>query len=528
MYVYKFVVLFLLAAITVVYTNCGSPFTSQSQLVWKSNIATFAGSQEAFEATVYPITQARCVSCHQVQSPQHASSDVAVAHDAAFTKVNFGNIPNSRLVRKLRDEAHNCWGDCQANADEMEAAIEEWYAAIQDADEQSPTPVIPPPAQTLRTAQSLTIAQELASTANPSKSNTVEVMTGGAMVSAPMVKTSDAFGDFIHVPDNDGQNLTLAATDASAGIALMNLRLPAAGTYRVWAYLLNPNANTNAVFVGLSPMGTQNYIGNLRTVDNITQNANPMWRQLSNTFAVPSAGNYTLTIRERKDGLKIYRIFVTADAGFNGSDVASYLGVTLSYDISGIVNSPNVSFRIDVTDYDMYTYLLANPRIVTPTRNIRVKNVRPMINNIWNPQNSAYTTVDKIVTPTDQSVSGFNLSVLKDQGASMDRIHFEFEILEIYSGAVNNASLTAFQNSVYPISRTNCASCHSAQRPHASPDPLTAHDYALTIVNLNTPANSLIVTKIRNGHQGISAAQGASIASQYEAAIAQWRTGRGP
>jgi mono/diheme cytochrome c family protein len=528
MYIYKLLVLVLLGAIITVYTNCGSPFSTQSALVWKSN-QMLAGSKEAFEATVYPITKANCATCHTVQAPTHASPDVNAAHDAAYSKVNFANIPGSRLVRKLRDENHNCWSDCSSNADEMQTAIEDWYAAIQDSEEQNPTTPItlPPEVITLKTAETMTITQELANMANPVKSNTVAINVGSAMVTAPMVKAADGFGDFLHVPDN-GQNLTLANNAAGAGIARMNIRLPAAGNYRIWGYVLAPDANSNAFYAGIAPTGTPDaFIGGIRNWT-ITANANPRWQLLNQNYAIPSAGNYTLTLRQQKDGTKVYRIFVTADTTFNGEDVASFLGVTLSFDISSIVKTPNVRFLIDISDYDMYTYLLARPRIVTPTQNIRVKNVRLMVNNIWSPQNSTYTTVDKVTTPTDGLLSGFPMIVLKDKGSDMDKFHFEFEELSVYAGQVNNASLVAFQQSVYPISRANCASCHSAQRPHASADPLTAHDYALTIVNFTTPANSRIVTTIRNGHQGISAAQGAAIATQYEAAIVEWRTGRGP
>jgi hypothetical protein len=152
-----------------------------------------------------------------------------------------------------------------------------------------------------------------------------------------------------------------------------------------------------------------------------------------------------------------------------------------------------------------------------------------MVNNIWSPQNSTYITVDKVATPTDSRISGFPMIVLKEKGAAMDKFHFEFEVLETYAGTMNTASLTSFQSTVYQISRQNCTSCHSASRPHASPDPLTAHNYVLSVplINFTTPANSLIANKIRNGHQGISATQGAAIAAQYEAAIVQWRTGRG-
>jgi mono/diheme cytochrome c family protein len=530
MVMYKFLVLVLLAAITVVFTHCGSPFSSQSQLIWKSNV--YGGADEAsynaFEATVFPILRTNCASCHgTTQAPLHSQEDVRKAHDVIMEaqKVNFSNPGGSRLVRKLRDESHNCWSDCQADADEMQAAIEAWNDAIKDT---AAEPVVSAPTAPtiLKTAQTMTISQELANAANPLKSNTVSINVSSAMVNAPMVKAVDGFGDYLYVPD-DGANATLSATDNSAGVAMMNIRLPAAGSYRIWGYVLAADNNSNAFYAGISQMGSATQIGGIRTWD-ITANANPTWRMMPGTIAVPAAGNYTLTLRERKDGTKIYRIFVTSDTSFNGDDVASYLGVTLSFDISAISKVPNSKFLIDLSDYDMYTYLLANPRIVTSTQNIRVKNVRLMVNNVYSPQNSTYTTVDKVATPTDGKVSGFPMIVLKDKGSSMDKFHFEFEILEPYAGTVNNASLTAFQNSVYPISRANCASCHSAQRPHASPDPLTAHDYALTIVNFTTPANSRIVTEIRNGHQTIGSAQGAAIAAQYEAAIVQWRTGRGP
>jgi hypothetical protein len=309
---------------------------------------------------------------------------------------------------------------------------------------------------------------------------------------------------------------------------MMNIKLPAAGSYRIWGYVIAEDANSNAFYAGLAPTTNPTaFIGGIRTWD-ITANANPTWRQMPGTIAVPSAGNYTLTLRERKDGTKMYRIFVTSDTTFNGDDVASFLGVTLSFDISTITKVPNAKFMIDVTDYDMYTYLVSRPRIVTPTQNIRAKNVRLFVNNAYSPQNSTYTTIDKVATPSDGVLSGFPMIVLKDKGSALDTFHFEFEMLEPYAGTVNNASLVAFQNSVYVISRANCTACHTAQYPHASPDPLTAHDYALTIVDFNTPSNSRIANMIRNGHKTISASQGSALATQYEAAIVEWRTGRGP
>ena len=217
MYVYKVLTIVALTAVIFGFTHC---IGTQSQLVWQAP-QEIAGSEEAFEKTVYPITRANCINCHTTQAPTHAADDPKAAHTAALSKVNFANIPNSRLVLKLRNDQHNCWGDCAANADEMQAAIEDWYDMIKKTDAQSPTPVIQPPpmATVLKTAETKTIEMELANMANPLKSNTVSINVGSAMVNAPMVKATDGFGDFLYVPD-DGQNQTLVNNDASAGVAM--------------------------------------------------------------------------------------------------------------------------------------------------------------------------------------------------------------------------------------------------------------------------------------------------------------------
>lgn len=66
-------------------------------------------------------------------------------------------------------------------------------------------------------------------------------------------------------------------------------------------------------------------------------------------------------------------------------------------------------------------------------------------------------------------------------------------------------SLAAFQNTVYPLLRENCAGCHStgktigtaAQAPlHSDVDPNLAHEYALTRVNFCEPENSRLVVRM--------------------------------
>lgn len=82
-----------------------------------------------FSNTLYPVLVQNCRNCHaQMISPFFAVSDVAAARQTVVDtgKVNFGYPEGSRFVLRLREDRHNCWGDCEANATEMTQAISEW------------------------------------------------------------------------------------------------------------------------------------------------------------------------------------------------------------------------------------------------------------------------------------------------------------------------------------------------------------------------------------------------------------------
>ncbi len=88
-----------------------------------------------FETTVYPLLTTYCANCHTdsaavPQSPFFASDDPATAYTAAQTRMDLDTPENSRFVLRLRSEFHNCWDDCQANASEMQTAIEAFSDAI--------------------------------------------------------------------------------------------------------------------------------------------------------------------------------------------------------------------------------------------------------------------------------------------------------------------------------------------------------------------------------------------------------------
>jgi hypothetical protein len=90
---------------------------------------TFPAEPALFSSTVYPLLEQYCSRCHApaaatAQSPYFASADVAEAYAAARVKINLDQPELSRLVVRLREEFHNCWSDCAANANTMEASIQ--------------------------------------------------------------------------------------------------------------------------------------------------------------------------------------------------------------------------------------------------------------------------------------------------------------------------------------------------------------------------------------------------------------------
>lgn len=521
------------------YTNCGQPFSGPSELVFKSNV--YGGGSDvsyaAFEQTVYPITRSYCVSCHSNIQPLHASDDVKEAHDAVISafKVNFANIPASRLVAKLRDENHNCWGNCAENAAEMQAAIEEWNDAIKDSGVDNT-----PKETAIVTEESQTMQMEFLDPTNPLKSNSVKLNIEAALLTSPMVLTRPAGAThYLSVPNTNAA--ALGATAANAGLAYFSFRVPVAGNYKIWGEVQGENNNDNSFFVKVFDGNTQT--GGTRTWD-YTAGSQFLWRQVpGNDFVLQAGRNYSLELRQREDGARLSSIIVTSDPGFDGQEVDDYFGVSLSFDLSPILKVPGVKLMIDVIDYDAHSYKFSSPRIVTESANVYVKGVKLLVNDVFNPQHSTYTIVDKIVTPQDGSLSSYSMIVLKDKGLSGDHIKFAFDQLSVTSagggtgslaggatgGTGGQTSLMAFQGTVYPISRSSaysCVGCHMNVSPrHSSDNTLTAHDAALSVVDFTTPANSRIVRKMRDERHNCQAYCD-DIANQYENAIIEWRTRR--
>jgi hypothetical protein len=95
----------------------------------------FPATTTLFAQHIYPLTQEYCSACHNeasstAQSPFFASDDLEKAYEAAKRVINLDAPAQSRLVVRLRNEFHNCWSDCQANSNILEAAIQAFSDAV--------------------------------------------------------------------------------------------------------------------------------------------------------------------------------------------------------------------------------------------------------------------------------------------------------------------------------------------------------------------------------------------------------------
>lgn len=380
-------------------------------------------SVTAFSQTVHPLTTANCVNCHgSFQPPLHAVADATQAHNEVMNtfKVDFNNIPNSRLALKLR-EGHNCWSDCNANADQMEAAITEWQRLMTDTSGgntgggQQVAGIV--------TSESSPLA-DLWSMGGMGASGIFTFEANMAILNNPMVASTENNYNYIWVPNGNGGNL--GNNNNAAGRAFINFQNQVVGNYRMFALVNAPNNNDNSFHMRVNNGNYAEW--------HIPLTSGYEWREVTatangNTVDFPlNFGNNTLEIRQREDGTKISQIVLSDDPNVNPASVSAGSIATISYDLSPILGYA-ATFMVEVQDYDTYSYKFTNPRIMASQRT-RVEQIYPVVNGSFNPQHSTYSLVQMTVMPNmETQLSDRALIVLKDQGPEQDRVSFKFEVL---------------------------------------------------------------------------------------------------
>jgi len=96
---------------------------------------SFPVATQLFSTEIAPIVQSYCGACHNEsatnpQSPFFASDDIDSAYQAVKRVINLDTPSQSRLVVRLGNEFHNCWSDCADNSAEMLSAITRFSDSI--------------------------------------------------------------------------------------------------------------------------------------------------------------------------------------------------------------------------------------------------------------------------------------------------------------------------------------------------------------------------------------------------------------
>lgn len=513
-------------------TNTGgssseNPFTSEE---------VKAISLSAFKTTVYPITRARCISCHGgSQTPLHASANMETAYHSLVDnfKIDFNNISNSRMVLKLRNERHNCWGDCTANATEMENQITEWKRLV-DLKAPSATDSTSNVSKTT-TVESKTV-EELLNPESFTDEGTISLMAESGSLKAPMVKATANGVSYIWSPEGTGTK-TLTSTDA--GLAYLTFNIVVSDTYKVYMLVDAPDANSDSMFLKVA--GSKSIEWHIKRTKGFE------WREvtsttayLESTFNITGGSDYGIDIRQRDDGLKISKIIITNASNFTPPPPKT-LKATISVPLNTLSGVSGSMLDVDIEDYDMYSYKLSNPRIRTTT-DFNVKTLKVLVNGVFNPQHATYLVVDKKVTSTDGVLSPYSMILLKDKGAASDKLSFNFGTIgeKVANPPVTTppttpttpppvtklTSVNGFQQTLYPVLRARCVGCHGANQPplHSSPNVETAHTNVTEtgLVNFTNITASKISVKLKtNKHNCWSDCN--SNAAEIEGQISVWK-----
>lgn len=382
-------------------------------------------SVEAFRQSLWPVLRtapATCTNCHGDNGPRapYAASNLQTAHDAL---VGGGlvilNDPSragqSAIVLKIRG-GHE--GHPVALADTMQAAIVTWRALMQPTQQttgggsfgnrevsaQINLPMLPAN-MIYAEAEAATLTQ-FAVTANSTASGLSGITT----------------------PGNNGTNF--ADPNASPRIARFTVNVTQAGTYRIWGRTFAGTANDNSFHVRVDngafavwqlPVDANGLVWNLVNNNNLNT---------PRTFNL-AAGTHTIEIRQNEDGAFLDKILLTSD---NGVTPFGWGSRTLEWNVGQLAGFNDVLFRVDMADFDQYSYAFTNPRLVVPAGgSIVVRDVMIHLNNVYNAGDATFTVIDDEVAAPGGALNndgllpaGLSLIVVKGTNPAMDTFKVSF------------------------------------------------------------------------------------------------------
>lgn len=398
---------------------------------------------ENYGETLHNVLKANCAGCHGngAGRPRFASNNGVEAFDAVIGYISFDNPASSRPATRM-DEGHNCGSSCQAIKSDIVAAINQWQV-------------------------SNTADIEAANSANAPKLTSVSLK------------------------------------ERTPGRARYKFRVTQAGAYTFWAKIMTVNNQKESFMVrlldeqgrpmdpcnasGSCPFDVAEYRGRSQAqLDGMhCENYNNLGTNDTWTWYTKSINNlenrrkwdlqkgvYTLEIIEDQIDTKIDMIAISKNPEFNPRENLIDEGLILSttprilkYDISAMIGAPGF-FEIEIIEKNGGdSYVFRNPQFVGLKENIKVSNIKLLVNDTYEFSNSSFTKINDVVGPEQRILTSASLVALSISGTGSDTFKFAFDDIKKTSAPLTKPeddvpvavegrvclNLALFESTVMPI-----------------------------------------------------------------------------
>lgn len=398
---------------------------------------------ENYGETLHTILKSNCAGCHGDGSgrPQFASNNQVQAFDAVIGYINFSNASASRPVTRM-DEGHNCGTSCQMIKQEMLNAINTWKTKNTDDIEAANSATAPK-------LSSVSLKDRTPGRVRY-KFNVTEA--GAYTLWAKVVTSSTGKDSFlVRILDEEGRPRDACNANTSCPF--------------------NPDEYKNKTAEQIDSMHCEDWdgLGNKDEWTWYTRSLNNLDERRKWDL---EKGIYTLEILEDEIDTKIDLIALSKNPEFNPAENLIDEGVILSavprilkYDISKLIGSSG-AFEIEIIEKNGGdSYVFRNPRFVDLQGNLKVSDIKLLVNDTYEFANSSFTKLNAVVGPESRVLTNSTLVALSIAGTGSDTFKFAFGELKSTAAGLTKAEddvprpvegrqclqLDLFKNTVMPI-----------------------------------------------------------------------------
>jgi len=413
----------------------------------------------SYKETIYPILLQRCANCHaSAVAPLFAANDATKSYDSISKgqKFDANDLPKSRLVVRLKDDRHNCWGNCEENAQTMLAAITSFV-------EKSGVGAVNVDGLPVKSTGLKLTDSRFANLANPNANGAWKFESEAGLLDDPMQPGSNRLAvgrKFVqqtllpvgvtdaqmqaaatHSPPTTDDAAAVAARERAARIGRVKFpfEVRQAGNHFIQGRISAPLATANSFFVRITAVGAApGAVTQWNIPVNVANQPPFRWVPLNNNATPPAplafnlaAGRYELEVIARGRGTQLDAVVIAPSATVDATTLQdSPVDVrSLVYDLSSTI--PGVTFLARVEDHSAQSFKISRPYLATTTHTVWIRQVVPLINGKSSPQSAMFNLVDVAIPPPGRLLSEGAMVVLKGEGGTVnDQISFGFGALE--------------------------------------------------------------------------------------------------